>query len=264
MVIFKKLIFVPFFLIVFAVLVSQLTPLFTSYDFIFSLSTDSLIKLIILSALISLSSFLFVIFVTLSTDWRLSLSVGLLASLISFLFLEVGLAIVLSVAILVTLLITTFSLEGSLKSYLTFQPNSLLGPSIRHLAGLLILTVSLVYFLSANKLVAEKGFQIPDSLIDTALNFTQLESSQQLDTPQNLANDLIKQTVKDQIQNLIKPYSSFIPAFLAVLLFLTLQSLTSLINLLIYPLLWITFYILEKSGFVHFETETREVKKLVV
>lgn len=260
MILLKKLIFAFFFFISLALLLYQLNPLFKSSDFIFSLSTDTLIELIVISGLISLSSLLFVLFITLSQDWKFTLPVSILASMAPFLFLETGLAIILSVAILVSLLLTFLNLDNSLKSYLNFAPNSLLGPPIRHLAGLLILAICVIYFFSTNKIIAEKGFQIPNSLIDTALNLTPIES----DTPQNLANDLIKQTVKDQFQNLLKPYLSFIPAILALFLFLTLQSLTSLINLLIYPLLWIIFYILQKTGFVRFEAEMREVKKMVV
>ncbi len=103
---------------------------------------------------------------------------------------------------------------------------------------------------------------MPDSLIDTALKMTPVNVPQAPNNP--IGTDLIKQTVKDQVQGFIKPYLNFIPAILAVLLFLTLQSLTSILNLLIYPLLWLTFLILEKTGFTKFEVEMRQVKKLVV
>ena len=85
-----------------------------------------------------------------------------------------------------------------------------------------------------------------------------------IEAPADLIKDTIKQTVKDQVQNFIKPYASFIPAVLTVLLFITLQSITSFINLLIYPLIWLTFLILEKVGFTKFTTEMRPVKKLMV
>lgn len=156
-------------------------------------------------------------------------------------------------------------------------------------------------------MIAQDGFQIPDSLIDATIQFTQPKTDQEepflpqlsipqeqldllkqnpdllkqsgldpkiLDTlnqpqksskaPQDLSNNLIKSAVKDQVQNFIKPYMDFIPAILAILLFFTLQSLTSIINLLISPILWITFYILEKSGFIKFTTEMRPVRKMVM
>ncbi|MBI2196053.1 hypothetical protein HYU45_00380 [Candidatus Daviesbacteria bacterium] len=264
MAIAKKLILAPLFLIVFALLVSQLSPFLKSYDFIFSLSINTLITLLVLSFYVLISCFLFVLFATLAQNFKIILPIAFLSALIPLLFLESALALVLAVAIFVSFLLTFLSLANSLKSYLTFKPEALLGPAIRSLAGFLIAAVCLVYFLSANKIVAEKGFQIPDSLIDTALQLSTSSLPSVQPEQASLSQDLIKQTVKDQIQTFIKPYINFIPAGLALLLFLTLQSLTSILNLLIYPLLWITFAILERTGFVKFEVEQRPVKKLVV
>lgn len=309
MLILKKLAFAPVFLLSFATLIYQLTFLIASYDFIFSLSVSSLIQLIMIALLISISGLFFSIFVTLAADWKLILGVGILVALIPLLFFEISLAIIFIIGILVSLLLIYLSLNTTLKSYLTFKPEGILGPAIRHLSGLLILSFCVVYFFSTSKIIAEKGFQIPDSLIDTALKMTPMElptdqasspvqlpaiSQDQIDLlkqnpdllrqsgldpsildtlnqpqskagpPQNMTQDLIKQTVKDQIQTLLKPYQNFIPASLAVILFLTLQALTSFVSLLIYPLLWIIFYILEKTGFVKFEVEQRPIKKLVV
>lgn len=305
MVYIKKLILAPLFLTIFASLIYQINPFFTSYDFIFSLSLDTLIQLVAVAILISVSSVLFSLFVTLASNWKLTLPVSIISAAIPFAFAPSALALILAVAIFVSLLLININLDNALKSYLNFQPTSILGPSVRHLSGFLILSFCLVYFFSANKVISQKGFQIPDSLIDTALSISQPQLSQPetsqpqlsisqeqlellkknpealkqygldpkiLDTlnqeksnsPEDLTKDLIKQTVKDQMQNFIKPYLNFVPAVLALLLFLTLQSLTSILNLLIYPLLWLTFLILEKTGFVKFEVEQRQVKKLVV
>jgi len=308
MLILKKLILAPLFLIVFALLIYQLTPFLKSYDFIFSLSLDSLIQFAVVAVLISLSSLLFVLLSTFASSWKISILISAAASILPLLFISPSLAIVFTAGILISAMLTYLSLNEALKSYLNFKPEALLGPAIRHLSGLLIISFCLIYFFSTSKMVAEKGFQIPDSLIETALKMTPLDlateqnsptpklpalSQEQIDllkqnpellrqsgldpaildtlnqpksskAPQNLTQDLIKQTVKDQIQTFIKPYINFIPAGLALLLFLTLQALTSFVNLSIYPLLWIIFYILEKTGFVKFETEQRPVKKLVV
>lgn len=307
MILLKKLTFAFLFLISFIFLIYLITPLFKSYDFIFSLSLDTLINLIIISLLISLSSLLFILLVTTAQDWRLSIPVAVIGSMIPFGFIDPSLSIIFAVGVFVSLLLSNLNLDVALKNYLSFQPTSLLGPPIRHLTGLLILIICVVYFFSASKIIAQNGFQIPDSLVGAAIKMVPLPetntqtgqgnlpqvSKEQLDllkknpelvrqsgfdpqilenlTPQsiiqapiNAANKLIEQTVKDQIQNFIKPYINFVPAGLAILLFLTLQSLTSIINLLIYPLLWLIFLILEKTGFVRFEVEQRPVKKLVV
>lgn len=288
MILLKKLIFAPFFLTAFGLLIYQINPLLKSYDFILSLSINSFISLIILSAFISISSLIFVLFSGFSLDWKFIVPVGILASLFPVIFLNQALGLVFAAGVLVSLLFTYVSLENTMKSYLTFQPSTLFGPSIKHLSSLLILVICVTYFLSLNKIVQETGFEIPDSLIDTALKFTNQSQINQADNqlslppdqiellkknPQllkqsgldpNLTDNLIKQTVKDQVQSFLKPYSGFIPATVAILLFFTLQAMTSLISILIYPLLWVTFLILEKTGFIKFTTETREVKKMVI
>ncbi len=301
MAIVKKLIFAPFFLAIFFILLSSLSSLTKSYDFIFSFSLNSFIQLIIISALLPLSSLLFVVFATLSSDWKINLPVGILASLIPLFFWETGLAIIFSVLILINLLITFLNLGTTLKNYLTFSPNSIFSPLIRNLSGLLILSICIIYFFSASKTISEKGFKIPDSLIESALKLTpmpQLSNQQETSMPQitndqinllkknpnllkqsgldpkildtldnqskNPLEDTIKQTVKDQFESLIKPYTSFLPVILAILLFFTLSGLTSLTNLFVYPILWLTFYILEKTNLISFTTEQRPVKKLVV
>lgn len=298
----KKLTFAPLFLISFGLLLYHINPLFASYNIIFSLTWESFIQLVVLSSLITLTSFLFILFSSLAQDSKIILPVGAAAATISLVITPQPLSFILAVGIFISTLISYLTLEGKLKSYLTFEPNSLLGPSIRHLSGLLILVISLTFFLSTNKIIQEKGFQIPDSLIDAALKVSgqsQSETTQQslqpqltneqitllkknpellkqygldsktLDslnqpTTQKSGQEFIKQTIKDQLQNLLKPYLGIIPALLAFLFFLSLQSLTSILTILIYPLLWITFYILEKTNFVKFEVEQRPVRKMVI
>lgn len=301
--ILKKLIFVPFFFLSFGLLTYLLNPLFSSYDVLFSLSFATLTQFLILASLIILSSFFFILFCTLAQDWKLILPVAAVASLIPLILIPPSLNLVLLAGILITCLLAYLSLEKKLKTYLNFEPNSLFGPSIRYMATLLVLVTVLCYFLSINKVVLEKGFQIPDSLIDTALKFTPQQQSvddtqpslskDQIDLlrknpellrqsgldPKMLDNlqpstktsksmavsqDLIKQSVKDQLNALLKPYRSVIPAILSILFFVTLQSLVTFLGMLIYPLLWIIFSILEKTNFIKFEVEQRSVKKMVI
>lgn len=289
----KKLTFAPLFLISFGFLIYQLNMLLSSDDIIFSLSLSSLIQAVKISLLLLSTGLFFSLFVTLAADWRMILPTALLGGFAPFLFVSPDLTVIFVVTILLSLLLTYLSLEESLKTYFTFQSTALLGPSIRRFSTLLILSFCIIYFLSINKVIAQNGFQIPDSIIDTALKMTPAPVQQtqlpdipaeQLDflkkNPQLLkqygidpkllettaqpTSNVIKKTVKDQLQNFLKPYQSFIPAILAILLFLSLQSLISILSLLIYPLLWLIFFILEKTGFVKFEIEQRPVKKLIV
>ena len=256
----KKLAFAPFFLISCFFLISQLSPVFKSADLIFSMSLPTLIQFIVIALLINLSGILYIIFAGLALDWKIVLPIGLAAAVLPFIFFDTAIGLVLGVGIFVILLLSFLSLDHTMKTYLTFQPASLFGPAIRHFAWMFILIIAVGYFLGISKVVSQNGFQIPDTLIDAALKFAPLPQVEGAD----LTNNLIKQTVKDQIQSFIKPYISFIPAILALLLFLTFQSLTSVINLLIYPLLWLIFLILEKTGFIKFTQEMRPVKKIVI
>lgn len=304
--ILKKLIFAPVFLIFLAFLIFQLNSYFYNFEFIFSLSLDNLYQFIWLAILILLTSLAFTLFATFAFDWRFVVPVIILGSILSLFFTAPTLGVVLTAGFLISLLIVYYKLDNSLKTYITFHPFHLFGPSIRNLSFLLILTFSIVYYFSVNLIIQRDGFQIPDSLIKTTLKFipkpqkeeskTQpqitipkeqiellkenpallkqygldpkildtLDKSQ--NTPENeaISDEFLKLALKDQLDKIIKPYLDYIPISLALLFFITIQAITSFLNILIYPLLWIIFFLLEKSGFVQFTTEMRPVKKMVV
>lgn len=79
-----------------------------------------------------------------------------------------------------------------------------------------------------------------------------------------LTSLITKDLIKNQLNSLIKPFESFIGLILATLFFSLLMSFNWVISFLVAPLLYLTFLALEKSGFVHFEKEMREVKRMVV
>ncbi len=74
----------------------------------------------------------------------------------------------------------------------------------------------------------------------------------------------IKDFLNAQLQKVIEPYLKYMPFILSALFFVTLQTLFSLLIIFVPLVFWLIFYILEKTNFVHFEKEMREVKKLVV
>ena len=139
MVILKKLTFAPLFLVSFLTLIYLINPLFKSYDFIFSLALATLIVLVNISLLISLSSLLFIVLATIAQDWRISIPAAIVGSAVPFIFFDPSLATVFAAGIFLSLFLSNLNLDVALKSYLNFQPSSLLGPPIRHLSGLLIL-----------------------------------------------------------------------------------------------------------------------------
>lgn len=304
MILAKKLTFAPIFLVLLATLLYFASPLLKTTDIIFSLNLQTFYQLIILSILILASSLAFVIFASLSLDWKIILPVILISSVIP-------LDLVLGIGIAISLLSSFIVLENRMKGYLNFQASSLLSPSIKQLTGFLIIALSVSFYLSANKQIVQKGFEIPDSLIESSLNLMpqtnlsvqgykynkrliaqlpqitpeQIQLLKQnpdllkqygvdpkmldsltttTNSNSNLTAQAVKPLIKQQLQTMIKPFQNFIAPILALLLFLTLQSFTAILGLFISPIVWIIFYILEKTKFIHFEAEMREVKKLVV
>lgn len=101
--------------------------------------------------------------------------------------------------------------------------------------------------------------------IDPAI-LNQLEKTQ-TSTPvsaQSIAVAAAKPMITAQINNFIKPYESFIPFLIAFLFYLNFQFFTSIVSLVFSPITYLLFYILEKVGFIKFDLESRQVKKLVV
>lgn len=98
-------------------------------------------------------------------------------------------------------------------------------------------------------------FGLNPSMLDNLTNTKQQTLSMQT---------LMKSTIESQLQNYIKPYVQFVPMILAVIFFLTVQSLLAVFELLLTPVVWSLFWFLEAVGFITFTLETREVKKLVI
>lgn len=298
---FKKFIFAPFFIISFLAFCYLLNLIIKDTGILLSLEISSLINLIIISGLAFVSSLFFVLFATLTQDWKYILASGAIAALASFIFLPLDLAIILGVLLLVSISYTYFFLEKKLHSYITFQATVLLPPSVKFLASLIVIAASVVFYLLNTSEINKNGFQIPESVIDSIVKLTPLpelpdsdSSLQELSiTPEQInvikqnpqlakqygltenaldallhpataPENPIKGIIKQQTEQFLAPYKNLIPIFLTLLFFLTLNSFLYIYSLLLTPLLWLTFYILEKTNFIHFELEMREIKKMVV
>ncbi len=89
-------------------------------------------------------------------------------------------------------------------------------------------------------------------------------SSNSLNQSTSPSSAILKPLIQNQINQYIKPFEKFIPMLLAVLFFFTVQSIMALEAIFLSPIILLIFWILEKTGYIHFEKEMREVKKLVV
>lgn len=106
--------------------------------------------------------------------------------------------------------------------------------------------------------------QNPDLLKQVGLDPKILDQINITKTPTISPNNLIKEAVSAQINNIIGPNIGIVAIILSIIFFLSLNFLASFLSLLLYPIISGIFWILEKTGFTKFEIEKREVKKLVV
>lgn len=298
MITIKKLIFALPFLFCLAAFYRQTNQAFINIYLSLDISTAAMITLALLIGFLLLTGVFFVIFATLASDWKLILPVSILGTLSALFFIPLNLSIILMVGSLLTFIISNFSLQKNLSSYLTFQTKLLFIPSIHQIILLLTLSTSLVFYLSANTKIHQEGFKLPESLTEFVSQIVSSQMPAELDSSQvnlspeqtvllkqnpqllqqygldpNMLNSIekpslqkvaIKVEMQKQIQNLLDPYTNFVPAILAMLFFLTLYSITSLLTFLLNPLLWAIFLILEKTGFTKYQIEMRKVEKLIV
>lgn len=107
--------------------------------------------------------------------------------------------------------------------------------------------------------------QNPQALKAAGLDPSVLESLTNANSNPNMAADaVVKKALENQFQTVIKSVIDYIPIFLAVMFFISITSLGAIISIILPPTVWLIFFVLEKTGFIQFSKEMREVKKLVV
>lgn len=305
MLILKKLTFAIPFLLSFIIFASQASPFLQNPSNILSLDLGLLNQFIMLVLALLLTGFFFAIFATLASDYRFVIPVSILVPFTALLFVPEITGIILASGSAISFVVVDLFLTKKMSTYITFQASTIVVPAIRQTTTLLILILSLAFYIQAQAEISAHGFKLPSSLVDMSLRFTPTQSltesagpqipqipadqlafleqnpdllkqyglnantlqeiKNQVGTKQTLTTqDLVKPMLESQFQNIIKPYEGYIPAILAVLFFFTLQTFTSLLSLPLSFFTWFLFWILEKLEFTKFETEQREVRKLVV
>lgn len=145
------------------------TPLLVSYDWLFGMDSGSAKFLFGLAVLLLLSAYSFVIFASLSQDYRMGIAVALLGGITPLLFNQGAPGVFLAIGYSIVLTGFYFSVENKMKNYITFDPVFLIGGSIKLLTTLLTVILCFGYYLSINAVIAQKGFMIPDSIIPDKL-----------------------------------------------------------------------------------------------
>ncbi len=295
----KRLFLAVIFLLFYAVFNFALEIFLNTPNVIFSLGWSSVTQMAILVSLLLLTCLTYIIFTSVANDWKIIGGVLFIAFVLPLILHAVPSNYLISIGFLVVFLGMSAYMRHKLAHYVNFQTSTLFAIPTKSLAKLLIIVIAFSYFLSIRAQIQTTGFQIPDALIEAALKFAPQETtpqtkslpdltSGQLDllksNPQllkqygldpnilnsieskteNPTQNLIKSVVKDQLQSIITPYQSFIPGVMAVLIFFSLISFQSLLGLLVAPLVWLIFKAFERSGFITFTREMREVKKMIV
>jgi hypothetical protein len=313
MALFKKLLLIPFlFLSLYAVFQLYL-PFTNSTELIFSLSLPVMKQLLLLGSSILLFSLLFLVFVSLSQDWKIVTPVIILLAALAAVLIPGLPGYILGLGLFFILSLVFATVLTKITTYITFDASMLFSSPIKMLSMLCCIVLAASYFVSINNIIAKQGFAIPDTLIDQALKMSpqlsnttlteEAESSEPIQLPtisdeqlslikknpalykqygvtpemiqliedqkKNPGKDLItkptvKNLVKDQFEQMLKPYLTYIPGFLALMFFLVVNSMIALLGLFVSPLLGLLYLIFEKTGFITFEITTREVKKMVV
>jgi hypothetical protein len=299
----KKLLFGVIWLIVTVWELLLIKSLLLNPQPIVGFDVDSLISFLILGLALIINGSLLGIFVALADDWKLVLPVILCSAICGYAVTVGGgtESITVSVGLLIIGVLAFLVFKQSLKSYLNFDAAKILSGGLKMYVFGLIFVISLSYFMLAKIRVENEGFSLPDSLIDSVISMVPKDTQSVENTslsglqispdqiellknnPETLqkmginpamldsiggqnttSDDLVKLSVKSQLDKMIEPYIDWIPLFLAISLYFTLTTISSLIMFCGLIFIWIVFYLLEKSGFISFNKEMREIRKLVV
>lgn len=183
--------------------------------------------------------------------WHLTIGSGLLV-LIYFL---AGIIYILTVKKELNLLIK-FSVQPICKSQMVLR-----------IALILIICGSLYFGYAAH--IKQEGFSIPEPYIEMIFEQiekrvkTQVPAEEYQETVVNLREEL-GQAINNFSEQTIKPYERFIPLAIAIGLFTTLITITSLLTWIPAILLYIIFPLLKKSSMVKIVSETKDIQRLVI
>ncbi len=262
MMLFKKLLFGVLTIPPLYLFFKTVNPFIQSPLIIFSLDSNVWINLTYAVMFLALAGMSWSIFILFSSNWKLNSGIIFFNVLsLSLLGLSVT-TVVLIIGMFIIFIICTYFLSQRLLSYLNFSPTALLIPSIKQLLILTFFFVSIVLAWNSYIDVKGNGVIVPGGLVDALISLTPQVKSQTIQS--NLSQDVIKATVTTQINELVKPYQDYLPLILGLMFFASLQSISALLSLLLTPILWLLFFIFTKTGFIKFDIETREIKKLVV
>lgn len=168
----KKLAFSIPFLACFYWFNFSLSPYFKDIYLAFSWDPKALAQLPLVILFLCLADLFFILFISFCNDWKLILPASIAASIAPLIFLPAPLGLMIAVGTFLSFLLITYFTLKKLKNYVNFDPINLFNPYVKNLTALLILFISIAFFFQAKGEIKTKGFEIPDSFIDTAINLS--------------------------------------------------------------------------------------------
>ncbi len=172
MVYFKKLIFAPVFLALITAGLYFYKLILDKHTQVFFENYGGLIDFGIFALILLLASLTYCLFITFTQSIKYTLPLALLSFPSSFIFLDTRLAIVTGIGIFLSLLAGYFTLKSNLSTYINFKASSIFSGPIKSLNLLILLTLSLGYYLNSNLIIQTQGFKIPDPLLDWAIDLS--------------------------------------------------------------------------------------------
>lgn len=171
MVLLKKLSFALPFLLFLAVTLFYFKNLSIDPLKILSMDLNSFYQILIFNSFLILTALSFCLFVSFARSWELVAPIILISLVIIFgLFPSLNSpSIFLIVGFLITEAIIFFFLDNNLNTYITFSPIQIYSPFIKRFTQLSIITFSISIFVFFSLYYQTNKFEVPDSLIDTAL-----------------------------------------------------------------------------------------------
>ncbi len=134
--------------------------------------------------------------------------------------------------------------------------------------GLILVACGSLYFGYAAHIERE-GFSIPETYIEMFMEQMEKRVIDQVPAEQReealvQVRTEFQRTIDEFLQRTVKPYEEFIPFVVAVSLFMTLVTVTTILALMVTAVLDLIFRSLAALGVTKVVTETQEVQKLII
>jgi len=174
----------------------------------------------------------------------------------------------LALALVPVGMVYAYLVQAELRQRVKFSVGIVAEPQRLLLVALLVAALA-SFYLGYQRYIEDKGFAVPEKyrsrIVDEVSERVALAAPEALrDSLRSAIRQQLQGLFSDQFSRAIKPVEHYIPAVVALLLFVPLLAVTYLLGWLPVVALWLLFLGLRLTGMVRTTTETLEVKRLVI